>query len=75
MLFFRLTLPIQNKVVLLHKIITYKKRNVKERHTRSHKRGKKNIASIKNGAQITESVDLSSIETMLKSCLIKDNPF
>lgn len=35
----------------------------------------KNIASIKNGAQITESVDLSSIETMLKSCLIKDNPF
>ena len=39
------------------------------------KEAKKNIASIKNGAQITESVDLSSIETMLKSCLIKDNPF
>lgn len=39
------------------------------------KETKKNIASIKNGAQITESVDLSSIETMLKSCLNKDNPF
>lgn len=29
---------------------------------------KEQIASIKNGAKITETVDLSSVDAMLKSC-------
>lgn len=29
---------------------------------------KEHIASIKNGAKITETIDLSSVEAMLKSC-------
>ena len=32
------------------------------------KEAKEYIASIKNGAQITETVDLSSVDAMLKSC-------
>ena len=34
------------------------------------KEAKEHIASIKNGAQITETVDLSSVDAMLKSCHI-----
>ena len=32
------------------------------------KEAKEHIASIKNGAQITETVDLSNVDAMLKSC-------
>ena len=32
------------------------------------KEAKKHIASIKKGAQITEAVDLSNVDAMLKSC-------
>ena len=32
------------------------------------KEAKEHIASIKNGAQITEAVDLSNVDAMLKSC-------
>lgn len=34
------------------------------------KEAKEHIASIKNGSQITETVDLSSVDAMLKSCHI-----
>lgn len=34
----------------------------------SIKEAKEHIASIKNGAQITETVDLSNVDAMLKSC-------
>lgn len=34
------------------------------------KEAKEHIASIKNGAQITETVDLSCVDAMLKSCHI-----
>ena len=32
------------------------------------KEAKEHIASIKNGAQITETIDLSNVDAMLKSC-------
>ena len=37
------------------------------------KEAKEQIASIKNGAQITEAVDLSNVDAMLKSCGILEN--
>lgn len=37
------------------------------------KEAKEHITSIKNGAKITETVDLSSVDAMLKSCGILEN--
>ena len=37
------------------------------------KEAKEHIASIKNGAKITETIDLSNVDAMLKSCGILEN--
>ena len=47
-----------------------KKEMSKKETLEAIKEAKEHIASIKNGAQITETVDLSSVDAMLKSCHI-----
>lgn len=37
------------------------------------KEAKDHIASIKKGAKITETIDLSNVDAMLKSCGILEN--